>query len=134
MCGLGRSFEKNQMGDAGALGIGQGLKDNNALGYILYEAPCPTCQRLAIILCTCTCSLHDNDIGEAGALGLAEGIKSNTFLKQLKYTLLMRDAKRGFTVDCLRYSMYNNRIGDLGATAFGNMLSSNTVLQQLQYV
>ena len=81
----------NKVGDAGACGLGEGLKTNSSL------------KKLFLVRCACfglclICSYwaffkglfgvtrrlqNDNEVGEAGALGLAEGLKSNSCLQAM---------------------------------------------------
>lgn len=85
----------NQVGNAGAVGLGEGLKLNSSLQTL----------NLVSDLCWCSWCLHsegfvgfhsmtlclqvDNNVGDAGVLGLGEGLKGNSSLQTLNLVSLL---------------------------------------------
>ena len=107
----------NDIGDAGARGLGKGLK--NTVLQTLFLADNNIADRGAQELgeglknnfSLQVLGLSSNVIDDVGAQGLSEGLKSNTVLQEL-------------------YLDYN-QIGDAGAQGLGEAIKNNTALQQL---
>jgi hypothetical protein len=83
--------EGNQIGDAGACGLGQGLKVNGSLRQLWLVSLFSLCsvdvvaQLLFEELLAVTLGLQTgNQIGDAGACGLGQGLMANSSLQRLK--------------------------------------------------
>jgi hypothetical protein len=80
--------DDNKVGDAGACGLGEGLKTNSSLKTLsLVRKPFFVSAFFFesdrdLPWMTRTLQMN-NDVGDAGAFGLAEGLKCNTSLKAL---------------------------------------------------
>ena len=118
-----RDLQMNaKIGDAGACGLGEGLKTNSSLkklilvrcacfGLCIICGYCAFCKRLFGV----TQRLQaGNQVGDAGALGLAMVLKSNSCLTGL--------------------GLSSNQVAGAGARVLGDALRENSSLEWLNLV
>ena len=127
----------NEVGDAGACAIGDGLKSNNSLLELHLVSFHGTFYNIQSLLNVSHVVQYSNRIGATGACELAEGLKRNSGLRTIR---LVSFVSRNFVLPFGMFfglmldAQFSNRIGDVGACAFGDSLKSNRSLKMLWLV
>ncbi|KJE94041.1 hypothetical protein CAOG_009788 [Capsaspora owczarzaki ATCC 30864] len=136
----------NQIDDAGAQAIAEGLKSNSKVtGLSLWSNQIGDAgarviaETLKVNMTITELDLNYNQIGDAGAQAIAETLKVNTTLIKIDlHGNQIGDAGAQAIAETLKVNttvtnlgLYNNKLGDAGATAMAEMLKVNKMLTSL---